>query len=65
MDAEEFTLYDLRVEVIATGRPMVCSHRAGDWFEVSRADGPVGDVYQLERIRGGRHTAIMRYDLQG
>lgn len=31
---DEFTLYDLRVEVVATERPMVCSHRAGDSFEV-------------------------------
>jgi len=32
--ADEFQLYDLRVEVIATDRPMVCGHRAGDWFVV-------------------------------
>ena len=31
---DRFELYDLRVEVIATDRPMVCSHRSGDWFEV-------------------------------
>src|SRR6187551_3850090 len=31
---DEFELYDLRVEVIATERPMVCGHRAGDWLEV-------------------------------
>ncbi len=31
---DRFTLYDLRVEVLATERPMVCGHRAGDWFEV-------------------------------
>jgi uncharacterized repeat protein (TIGR04076 family) len=31
---DSFTLHDLRVEVIATDRPMVCGHRAGDWFEV-------------------------------
>ena len=31
---DEFPLYDLRVEVVATDRPMVCSHRAGDAFEV-------------------------------
>ncbi len=31
---DEFTLYDLQVEVVATERPMVCSHRAGDRFEV-------------------------------
>lgn len=33
-DDDHFELYDLRVEVVATERPMVCSHRAGDWFEV-------------------------------
>jgi uncharacterized repeat protein (TIGR04076 family) len=32
---DAFTLWDLRVEVEAGDRPMVCSHRAGDWFEVS------------------------------
>ena len=31
---DTFTLYDLRVEVIATDRPMVCNHAAGDWFEL-------------------------------
>jgi uncharacterized repeat protein (TIGR04076 family) len=31
---DEFALYDLRVEVIATDRPMVCGHAAGDAFEV-------------------------------
>jgi aryl-alcohol dehydrogenase-like predicted oxidoreductase len=25
--------------------------------------GPVGDVYEAERVAGGRHAAIMRYDL--
>jgi uncharacterized repeat protein (TIGR04076 family) len=34
-DDDEFTLWDLRVEVVATDRPMVCNHRAGDSFEVS------------------------------
>jgi len=32
---DEFTLYDLRVEVVATQRPMVCNHREGDYFELS------------------------------
>lgn len=32
---DEFTLYDLRVEVVATERPMVCNHKAGDYFELS------------------------------
>ena len=31
---ETFELYDLRVEVVATERPMVCGHRAGDWLEL-------------------------------
>jgi uncharacterized repeat protein (TIGR04076 family) len=31
---DRFELYDLRVEVVATERPMVCGHRAGDWFEL-------------------------------
>ena len=29
-----FTLYDLRVEVVASGRPMVCDHREGEHFLV-------------------------------
>jgi uncharacterized repeat protein (TIGR04076 family) len=32
---DSFTLFDLRVEVEAGERPMVCGHRAGDWFELS------------------------------
>lgn len=31
---DSFELYDLRVDVVATDRPMVCGHRAGDWFMV-------------------------------
>ena len=31
---DSFELYDLRVEVLATSRPMVCNHRAGDFFEL-------------------------------
>ena len=34
MPQDEFVLYDLRVEVVDTGRPMVCSHRPGDYFLV-------------------------------
>lgn len=29
-----FDLYDLKVEVVATDRPMVCSHTPGDYFLV-------------------------------
>jgi uncharacterized repeat protein (TIGR04076 family) len=32
---DEFTLYDLRVEVVAGDRPMVCDHVEGDYFELS------------------------------
>lgn len=32
---DEFTLYDLRVEVVASDRPMVCDHAEGDYFELS------------------------------
>lgn len=29
-----FTLYDLKVEVIAGEKPMVCNHQVGDYFTV-------------------------------
>ena len=28
------------------------------------ARGPAGEVYELERVKGGPHAAIMRYNLQ-
>ena len=31
---DSFTLFDLKVEVVATDKPMVCSHTAGDYFLV-------------------------------
>lgn len=31
---DRFTLHNLKVEVIATDKPMVCSHKAGDCFLV-------------------------------
>ena len=33
--SDEFLLYDLRVEVIAGDKPMVCNHAIGDYFELS------------------------------
>jgi uncharacterized repeat protein (TIGR04076 family) len=33
--SDNFSLYDLRVEVVATEKPMVCNHEAGDYFELS------------------------------
>jgi len=39
----------------------------GDRADIARAHeraaGPAGDVYDLERVPGGRHAAIMRYNL--
>jgi uncharacterized repeat protein (TIGR04076 family) len=32
---DEFTLWDLRVEVIGSATEMVCNHKEGDYFEVS------------------------------
>jgi aryl-alcohol dehydrogenase-like predicted oxidoreductase len=30
---------------------------------VDRADGPPGDIYSVERVQGGRHAAVMKYNL--
>src|SRR5579859_517737 len=35
MAEDEFTLYDLRVDVVAGERPMVCNHKVGDHFLLS------------------------------
>ncbi len=54
-DADDrFTLYDLRVEVIATDRPMVCNHKAGDWFELSGENlrFPDGQTFPLYSLAG-------------
>ena len=32
--SDQFVLYDLKVEVVATDRPMICNHKAGDYFEL-------------------------------
>ncbi|WP_018143781.1 TIGR04076 family protein [Alloscardovia criceti] len=34
MTAQAFELYTLKVEVVDTGRPFVCSHQVGDYFIV-------------------------------
>ena len=46
---DTFTLYNLRVDVIATDRPMVCSHRVGDWFALSGEElsFPAGQTFPL------------------
>jgi aryl-alcohol dehydrogenase-like predicted oxidoreductase len=30
---------------------------------LATSPGPIGDVYELERIKGGRHASVMRYTL--
>jgi uncharacterized repeat protein (TIGR04076 family) len=46
---DSFELYDLRVEVVATDRPMVCGHRAGDWLELRGEDltFPAGQPFSI------------------
>ena len=46
---DSFTLYDLRIEVVATDKPMVCNHAAGDWFELSGENlrFPEGQTFPL------------------
>jgi len=46
---DTFALYDLRVEVVATDRPMVCNHRPGDYFELSgeNLSFPAGQTFPL------------------
>ncbi len=52
---DEFTLYDLRVEVVASDRPMVCDHVEGDYFELSGEnlslpDGQSFSIYALAAL---------------
>lgn len=49
MRDESFELYDLRVEVVGTDRPMVCGHRVGDSFELSgeRLSLPAGQSFSI------------------
>jgi len=46
---DSFTLFDLRVDVVATDRPMVCNHRAGDWFALvgENLHFPPGQTFPL------------------
>lgn len=50
MSADDvFELYDLRVEVVAGERDMVCNHKAGDYFELSgeNLSFPAGQTFPL------------------
>lgn len=46
---DEFTLWDLRVEVIAGDTDMVCNHKVGDSFELSgeNLSFPAGQSFPL------------------
>ncbi len=46
---DTFTLFDLRVDVIATDRPMVCNHLAGDYFILrgENLEFPAGQSFPL------------------
>lgn len=46
---DTFVLYDLKVEVVATERPMVCNHKAGDYFELKgeNLSLPPGQTFAL------------------
>ena len=49
MPDDEFTLWDLRIEVIAGDRPMVCNHKVGDHFTLSGENlaFPPGQTFPL------------------
>jgi uncharacterized repeat protein (TIGR04076 family) len=46
---DAFVLYDLKVEVVATERPMICNHKAGDSFELKgeNLSLPPGQTFPL------------------
>ncbi len=48
-DPQEFTLFDLRVEVVGDAEEMVCNHQPGDWFEVrgENLHFPPGQTFPL------------------
>jgi len=53
--SDEFTLWDLRIEVVAGDREMVCNHQPGDYFELSGEnlslpDGQTFPIYPLAAL---------------
>jgi len=46
---DEFTLFDLRIEVVGEPDEMVCNHRPGEWFELCGEDlsFPPGQTFPL------------------
>jgi len=47
--SDDFTLYDLRVEVVECRGEMVCNHRIGDYFELSgeNLSLPTGQTFSI------------------
>ena len=48
-EPDEFTLFDLRVEVVESRGRMICNHKIGDYFELSGEDIslPQGQTFPL------------------
>jgi aryl-alcohol dehydrogenase-like predicted oxidoreductase len=53
----------LAANVAAAGLALTDADRAEIEAVASQRRGPLGDVYELERDRDGRHGSIMKYDL--
>jgi aryl-alcohol dehydrogenase-like predicted oxidoreductase len=53
----------LAANVAAAAIPLTADDMGEVEAIASRRDGPIGDVYELERDRIGRHGAIMKYNL--
>ncbi len=47
----------------ASGLQLDADDRAAIATIQARSRGPLGDTYDLERIKGGRHATIMKYNL--
>ena len=48
-NANEFSLWDLKIEVVAGDREMVCNHQPGDYFELSgeNLSLPAGQTFPI------------------
>jgi hypothetical protein len=53
----------LRSTIAALSLALTAEDRAGLDAVLADSVGPLGDVYALEREKGGQHAAIMRYNL--
>ena len=50
---DKFEMYDLKVEVVEGDKPMVCSHKAGDYFLVEGEN-----LVQIEKV----NDIVKEYD---